>query len=518
MDDLVRELQERKAKLREGGGAQAAAKQRASGKMTARERLEYFFDPGTFLEFDLFARHIGTEHGLDKAELPADGVVTGVGKVNGREVLAYSEDFTVLAGSFGERHGKKITKTVRLARELRVPVVGMNDSGGARITEQMGALSAYGQLFSEQVRASGVVPQIALIMGPVAGGQSYSPALTDFIFMVEKTSFMFIAAPPLVEAVVFEKATSEELGAPSLHASVSGVSDLTAADDRDCLDRAKRLLSYLPSHCVEAPPCSESKDDPQRRTPELLRIIPTEPRRYYDMHDVIAQVIDHGGDDGEFFEIKPQFARNLIVGFARFDGQAVGILANNPLYNAGCLEVDSADKGARFIRFCDAFSIPLVSLVDIPGFLVGKEVERRGLIRHGAKMLFAYAEATVPKITVVVRKGYSGGYLAMGSRDLGADFVFALPTAEVLIMGPEGSVNVLYRKELSAASDPEDARQKLLKEFHDKYVNPYNAAGLQQVDDIIDPQDVRPTIIRALEITRGKRTRWGRRKHGNMPV
>lgn len=514
MEELVRELQERKAKLRAGGGPEATAKQHASGKLTARERLDYFFDPGTFLEFDLFARHLGTDYGLDKAELPADGVVTGVGKVQGREVFAYAEDFTVLAGTFGERHGKKISKTVDLARDMGVPVVGMNDSGGARITEEMGALSEYGQLFSRQVRASGVVPQVALIMGPVAGGQAYSPALMDFLFMVEKSSYLFIAAPPLVEAVVFEKTTQEELGGPALHATRSGVCDLTAADDKDCLDKTKLLLGYLPSNCNETPPRRSPTDDPQRRSPELLRIIPTEPRRFYDMHQVIAEIVDHG----EFFEIKPKFARNLIVGFARFDGFPVGVVANNPLFKAGSLDVDASDKGSRFVRFCDAFRIPLVNLQDIPGFLVGNEMERKGIIRHGAKMLFAYAEATVPKITVVVRKAYSGGHLAMCNKDLGADFVFSLPTAEVCLMGPEAAVNILFRKELSAATDPETLRQQRLKEYYDKYVNPYYSAALQHVDDIIDPQDVRPSIIRALAISRNKLNRPSGRKHGNMPV
>jgi len=514
MEAKIRELMERKEKLRGGGGPQALAKQHASGKMSARERIDYFFDPETFVEFDLFAKHIGTDYGLDKAELPADGVVTGFGKVNGRNVLAYSEDFTVVAGTYGERHGKKICKTIDLARKMGVPVVGMNDSGGARVTEQMGALSEYGQLFFRHARTSGVVPQIALIMGPVAGGQAYSPALMDFVFMVRNTSYMFIAGPPLVEAVIFKKTTNEELGGPAVHGTISGVSDLTAGDDKDCLERTKRLLGFLPDNCTQAPQRREPADDPLRLSPNLRKIVPTKPRQSYDMHEVITEIVDAG----DFFEIKKEFATNLIVGFARLDGYPVGIVANNPMVKAGCLDVDASDKGARFVRFCDAFNIPLVNLQDIPGFLIGNEMERKGIIRHGAKMLYAYAEATVPKITVVLRKAYAGGYLAMCSKDLGADFVFSLPTAEVCLMGPEGAVNILFRKELSAAENPEKLRQEKLKEFFDRYVNAYYSAALQHVDDIIDPQEMRPRIIRALELSRNKQDELPRRKHGNMPV
>ena len=514
MEELIRELTDRKAKLRAGGGTQAVEKQHKSGKLTARERLDAFFDPGTFLEYDLFAKHIGTDYGLDKSELPADGVVTGVGKVDGRNVFAYSEDFTVVAGTFGERHGKKISKTIDLAQRMGCPVVGMNDSGGARVTEEMGALSEYGQLFFRHVRTSGVVPQIALIMGPVAGGQAYSPALMDFIFMVERTSYMFIAGPPLVEAVVFQKTTNEELGGPAIHATMSGVSDLTADDDMDCLRKTRVLLSYLPANCREKPPRRDPTDNPHRHSPELRKIVPTDPRKSYDMHDVIAEVVD----EGEFFEIKKEYARNLIVGLARLDGYPVGIVANNPLVKAGCLDVDASDKGSRFVRFCDAFNIPLVSLQDIPGFLIGNEMERQGIIRHGAKMLYAFAEATVPKLTVVFRKAYAGGYLAMCSKDLGADFVFSLPTAEVCLMGPEGAVNILFRKELSAAENPAAVRQQRLKEFFDKYVNPYYSAALQHVDDVIDPQDIRPHIVRAIELSLQKQDELPQKKHGNMPV
>jgi len=508
------ELEVRREKLKLGGGANAQEKQRSQGKMTARERIDYLLDTRSFVEFDLFARHIGTDYGLDKAELPADGVVTGHGKINGRDVFVYSEDFTVVAGTYRERHGKKICKTVDLARKMGVPVVGMNDSGGARVTEEMGSLSEYGQLFFRHVRSSGVIPQIALIMGPVAGGQAYSPALMDFIFMVEKSSYMFIAGPPLVEAVVFKKTTNEDLGGPAIHGRVSGVSDLTALNDRDCLDHTKELLSYLPSNCREAPPRVSSGDDPSRREEELAKIIPVESRVAYDVREVIYRIVDHGN----FFELKKEFAPNLVIGLARLDGRTMGIVANNPKHLAGCLDVNAADKGSRFIRFCDAFNIPLLSLQDIPGFLIGNDMERKGIIRHGAKMLYAFAEATVPKITVVLRKAYAGGYLSMCSKDLGADFVFSLPTAEVCLMGPEGAVNVLFRKEIAEAREPEKIRSEKLKEFFDRYVNPYYSAAHQHVDDIIDPRDIRPRVIKALEVSANKRDELPTKKHGLMPV
>jgi len=514
VDEKLKELEERREKLRLGGGVKLQEKQRSQGKMTARERIDYLLDPGTFVEFDLFARHIGADYGLDKAEVPGDGVITGQGKINGRDVFLYSEDFTVIAGTFGERIGKKICKTIDLARKMGVPVIGINDSGGARVTEEMGALSEYGQLFFRHVRTSGVVPQIALIMGPVAGGQAYSPALMDFIFMVEKSSYMFIAGPPLVEAVIFKKTTNEELGGPAIHGKISGVSDLTALHDRDCLDRTKELLGYLPSNCNELPPIAGCSDDPERRDEELLRIVPAESRQAYDIHEVIYRIVD----GGKFFALKKEFAPNLVIGLARFHGRPVGIVANNPKHLAGCLDVDASDKGSRFIRFCDAFNIPLLSLQDIPGFLIGNEMERRGIIRHGAKMLYAFAEATVPKITVVLRKAYAGGYLSMCSKDLGADFVFSLPTAEVCLMGPEGAVNILFRKEIAEAEDPAQVRAQKLNEFFERYVNPYYSAAQQHVDDIIDPREMRPRVIKALEVCANKTDELPKKKHGLMPV
>ncbi len=512
--EFIDTLVARKDHLRKGGGEALYEKEHKKGKLTVRERIELLCDPGSFEEYDLFATHIGRDYGLDKKELPADGVVIGVGKVNGRGCMIYAEDFTVVAGTFGERHGRKICKIVDMARTYGFPVVGINDSGGARVTEQMGALSQYGQLFYRHVQASGVVPQIALIMGPVAGGQAYSPALMDFIFMVDKTSSMFIAGPPLVEAVVYEKTDEQSLGGPDVHAKITGVSDGTWTDDRECLEKTRQLLSYLPLNNREKPPYREPEDSPDRRTSELEEIIPTDQKKLYNMRKVIEAVVDRGS----FFEIKREFATNLIVGFARLHGHVVGVVANNPLKYNGALDYNAADKGSRFIRFCNAFNIPLVNLQDVPGFLIGTKSEHHGIIRHGAKMLYAYGEATVPKITCVLRKAYAGGYLAMCSKDLGADIVYALPTAEICLMGPQGAVNILFRKEIAAASNPDEMRAFHEAQFMEKYVNPTYAASLQHIDDIITPAELRPRLIRALETTLNKVERAPERKHGITPV
>jgi len=512
--ELIEELEARKAHLREGGGKELQEKEHAKGKLTARERIDLLCDPGSFEEYDLFATHIGRDYGLDKKELPADGVIIGFGKVNGRGCMIYAEDFTVVAGTFGERHGKKICKIIDMARTYGYPVVGINDSGGARVTEQMGALSQYGQLFYRHVQASGVVPQIALIMGPVAGGQAYSPALMDFIFMVDKTSSMFIAGPPLVEAVVYEKTDEQSLGGPDVHARITGVSDGTWADDRECLAKTRELLSYLPLNNKEKPPYRNSEDSPDRRTPELEEIIPTDQKKLYNMRKVIEAIVDKGS----FFELKKEFATNLIIGFARLNGHVVGIVANNPVKYNGALDYNASDKGSRFIRFCDAFNIPLINLQDVPGFLIGTRSEHNAIIRHGAKMLYAYAEATVPKITCVVRKAYAGGYLAMCSKDLGADIVYALPTAEICLMGPQGAVNILFRKEIATSPNPEETRAAREAEFMAKYVNPTYAASLQHVDDIIQPAELRIKLIKALEMTLNKVEKSPDRKHGITPV
>jgi len=513
-DELNETLDSERRRLMAGGGPELQKKEHAKGKLTVRERIELLFDSGTFEEYDLFARHIGRDYGLDKKEVPADGVVIGFGKVNGRGCMVYAEDFTVIAGTFGERHGKKICKIVDMARKYGYPVVGINDSGGARVTEQMGALSEYGQLFYRHVQASGVVPQIALIMGPVAGGQAYSPALMDFIFMVDKTSSMFIAGPPLVEAVVYEKTDEQSLGGPKVHGRITGVSDGTMADDRECLEQTRRLLSYLPLNNQELPPYEMPDDDPDRMTPELKDIIPTDQKRLYNMRKVIEAVVDRDS----FFELKKEFATNLVIGLARLNGHVVGVVANNPMKYNGALDYNAADKGSRFIRFCNAFNIPLINLQDVPGFLIGTRSEHNGIIRHGAKMLYAYAEATVPKITCVVRKAYAGGYLAMCSKDLGADVVLALPTAEICLMGPQGAVNILFRKEISSAENPEEVRARREKEFMERFVNPTYAAGLQHVDDIIRPDELRVRLVRALEMTFEKDEEGQERKHGITPV
>lgn len=512
--EIIKELESEKERLRQGGGKGLQEKEHAKGKLTARERIDILCDPGTFEEYDLFAKHIGRDYGLDKREIPADGVIVGFGKVNGRGCMLYAEDFTVVAGTFGERHGKKVCKIIDMARMYGYPVIGINDSGGARVTEQMGALSQYGQLFYRHVRASGVVPQIALIMGPVAGGQAYSPALMDFIFMVDKTSSMFIAGPPLVEAVVYEKTDEQSLGGASVHARITGVSDGTWKDDKECLEMTRRMLSYLPLNNKEYPPYQEPEDSPDRTTEELEEIIPTDQKKLYDMHRVIEVIFDRGS----FFEIKKEFARNIIIGFARLNGHVVGVVANNPIRYNGAIDYNAADKGSRFIRFCNAFNIPLINLQDVPGFLIGTKSEHNAIIRHGAKMLYAYSEATVPKITCVVRKAYAGGYLAMCSKDLGADVVYALPTAEICLMGPQGAVNILFRKEIAAAENPEEVRAKREAEFMEKYVNPTYAAGLQHIDDIITPGELRSRLIRALEMTFDKEEESPDRKHGITPV
>lgn len=513
-DALLRKIGRVHRELEAGGGPKLHAKEHDKGKLTVRERIDLLFDPGTFVEYDLYAKHIGRDYGLDKREVPGDGVVIGFGKVNGRGCMAYAEDFTVLAGTFGERHGKKISKIIRMARKYGYPVVGINDSGGARVTEPMGAMTEYGRLFSEHIQSSGIIPQIALIMGPVAGGQAYSPALMDFIFMVEKTSFMFIAGPPLVEAVVYEKTDEVSLGGPHVHGRITGVSDGTMADDRECLTQVRKLLSYLPLNNREEPPYEQPKDSPDRLTPELLEIIPTDQKKLYPMRRIIGVVVD----EGSFFEIKKEFAQNIIIGFARLNGHVIGVVANNPLRYNGALDYNAADKGSRFIRFCNAFNIPLVSLQDVPGFLIGTRSEYNAIVRHGAKMLYAFGEATVPKITCVVRKAYAGGFVAMCSKELGADILYALPTAEICLMGPEGAVNILFRKEIQTSPDPEETRKQREAEFREKYVNPNYAAGLQMVDDIINPVEMRVKLIRALEMTKSKAVQAPQRKYGITPV
>jgi len=512
--EKIRELKEKEGQIKGMGGAKAVEKQRASGKLTARERLDLFFDPGTFRETDIFVTHRCVNFGMEKVEIPADGVVTGFGKVNGRPVFAFAQDFTSRAGSLGEMHSKKICKVMDLALKAGVPFVGFNDSGGARIQEGVDSLSAYGQIFYRNAIASGVIPQISAIMGPTAGGAVYSPAMTDFIFMVKNTSYMFITGPDVIKSVTGEEITFEALGGAMAHNAKSGVAHFACESDADAIDQIKRLLSYLPNNNMEDPPLVPTADPAGREAPELDAIIPDSAGQSYDMHDVIRAIVD----DGEFFEPHAHFAGNMVVALARLGGRAVGIIANNPSVLAGCLDCDAADKATRFIRFCDAFNIPLLTIADVPGYLPGSDQEWQGIIRHGAKLLWCYSEATVPKITLVTRKDYGGSYLAMCSQDLGADMVIAWPTAEIAVMGASGAANVIFRKEIKAAADPVAKRAEIIDNYENLLYNPYIAASRGFVDQVITPSQTRPRLIEALEILSTKRETLPAKKHGNIPV
>ncbi len=498
----------------QGGGQAQIEKQHAKGKRTARERLESLLDPGTFVETDMFVQHRATGLGMEKNRPLTDGVVTGWGKIDGHLVYAYAQDFTILGGSLGESHGLKIARLMDLAYQNGAPLIGLNDSGGARIQEGVDALAAYGEIFYRNTRASGVIPQISVILGPCAGGAVYSPAITDFIFMVEKTAYMFITGPEVVKAVTHEDVDFESLGGAGIHRSRSGVAHFTAPDEDALLAQVRQLLSYLPPNNLTPPPYLIPSDDPQRLTPELEEIVPDNPQRPYDVHAVIENI----ADDGEFLEVQSEYARNLVVGFARLDGYPVGVIANQPDHLAGVLDIDASDKGARFIRFCDSFHIPLVTLVDTPGFLPGIEQEHGGVIRHGAKLIYAYAEATVPKVALILRKAYGGAYIVMSSKHLRSDLNFAWPNAEIAVMGPEGAVQIVFRKELAAAADPEAARAVLTERYRQELANPYIAASRGYLDDVIAPAESRIRLIAALESLRNKRQPTPSRKHGNIPL
>jgi methylmalonyl-CoA decarboxylase subunit alpha len=510
----IQELQEREAQIRGMGGSKAVEKQHLSGKLTARERLDLFFDPGTFRETDIFVQHRCVNFGMEKIEIPADGVVTGFGKVNGRIVYAFAQDFTSRAGSLGEMHSKKICKVMDLALKAGVPFVGFNDSGGARIQEGVDSLSAYGQIFYRNAIASGVIPQISAIMGPTAGGAVYSPAMTDFIFMVQNTSYMFITGPDVIKSVTGEEISFEALGGALAHNQKSGVAQFACESDADAIEQIKRLLSFLPNNNLEDPPFTPSADPASREEPALDRIVPDSPRASYDMFDVIRAIVD----EGDFFEPHHYYAQNIITAFARLGGRPVGIIANQPQVLAGCLDVDAADKATRFIRFCDAFNLPLLTIADVPGYLPGSEQEWRGIIRHGAKLLWCYSEATVPKITLITRKDYGGSYLAMCSRDLGADMVIAWPTAEIAVMGASGAANVIFRKEIKEAPDPAAKRAEIIENYENLLYNPYIAASRGFVDQVIAPRETRPRLIEALEALATKREVLPPKKHGNIPV
>jgi acetyl-CoA carboxylase carboxyltransferase component len=512
--DRLKELRDRERQAKALGGRERVEKQHKSEKLTARERLDLLFDPDSFHELDLFVQHRATLFGMDKVAVPAEGVVTGYGTVNGRPLCAFSQDFTSMGGTLGEMHAKKICKVMDLAMKLGVPIIGFNDSGGARIQEGVDALSGYGQIFFRNSAASGVIPQLSAIMGPTAGGAVYSPAMTDWVFMVKGTGYMHITGPAVIKQVTGEEITSEELGGAMTHATKSGVCHFVCDSDAQAIELIKKLLSYLPSNNREAPPLVKSTDDPNRANPALDSIIPDESSEVYNMRDVIQSIVDNG----EILEPHYHYARNAIICFARLNGRTVGIIANQPMHLAGCLDVNASDKITRFIRFCDAFNIPLLIIADVPGYLPGKDQEWLGIIRHGAKVLWAYSEATVPKITLIIRKDYGGAYLAMCSKDLGADFVFAWPTAEIAVMGAEGATPVIFRKEIEAAPDPEAKERGKIQEYRDLLYNPYIAASRGYVDEVILPRESRPKIIKTLEFLSTKREVRPPRKHGNIPV
>ncbi len=514
MDRRIEDLFERRTKIEAGGGIQRIEKQHASGKMTARERILALLDPNTFVELDAFAQHRCDDFGMEKVNAPGEGVVTGYGFLDGRIVYCFAQDFTVIGGSLGEAHSKKICKVLDLAMKMGAPVIGINDSGGARIQEAVDALSGYGNIFYRNSRASGVIPQISVIMGPCAGGATYSPALTDFIFMVEKTSSMFITGPAVIKAVTGEDVSIDALGGAMTHNQTSGVAHFACKDEMGCIRRIRELMGYLPSNNLDAVPICPTNDNPRRRCENLNTIMPSSPNKPYDMFEVIRSVVD----GGEFLEVQPHYARNLIICFARIAGRSVGILANQPRILAGCLDIDASDKACRFITTCDSFNIPLVNLVDVPGFLPGTAQEYGGIIRHGAKMLYAYSNASVPKITVVLRKGYGGAYIAMCAKELGADIVLAWPMAEIAVMGPEGAANIIFRREIEEASDSEAVRSEKIEQYRREFSNPYQAASRGFVDDVIEPAETRVRIASSLIMLEDKRESVPRRKHGIFPV
>jgi acetyl-CoA carboxylase carboxyltransferase component len=514
MMSALEKLEKMEIQAQQGGGSERIERQHAQGKMTARERLQMLLDPGSFFELDAFVKHRATEFGLNGNKPLGDGVITGWGEINGRMIYVFAQDFTILGGSVGEAHGRKICKLYDLALENGVPVVGLNDSGGARIQEGVAALAAYGDIFFRNTIASGVIPQISIIMGPCAGGAVYSPALTDFIVMVSGTSQMFITGPDVIHAVTREEVSIEGLGGAQVHHRTSGVAHFAVEDDAQALALVRKLLTYLPSNNAEDPPYLPSTDSPDRIEGELDQLVPEDPAQEYDMREVIWRIMDNG----EYLEVQAGFAPNLIVGLARLGGHVVGIVAQQPSVLAGVLDIDAVDKGARFIRFCDCFNIPLITLADTPGFLPGVAQEHGGIIRHGAKMIYAYAEASVPKLSIITRKAYGGAYIVMSSKQLRGDVCLAWPTAEIAVMGPEGAVNVIFRQEIASADDEAAVRRRLVQEYRDQVASPYIAAAQGYLDGIIAPRETRPALIRALQMLRGKSVRRPRRKHGNIPL
>lgn len=509
--DRLKELKEQ-AKL--GGGARRIERQHERGKLTARERIELLLDLGSFQEMDKFVVHQCREFGMDERRILGDGVVTGYGTIDGRLVYVFSQDFTVFGGSLGEMFAKKICKLMDLAMRTGAPVIGLNDSGGARIQEGVSSLAGYGDIFFRNVMASGVVPQISAIMGPCAGGAVYSPALTDFIVMVDKTSHMFITGPQVIKTVLGQEITFEELGGALVHNHTSGVAHFIAEDEEHCIQIIKQLLSFLPSNYMEDPPIVATGDDPDRTDEGLENIIPGDPDKPYDIKEIIYRVVDNG----DFSEVQSLWAPNIVIGFARLNGRAVGIVANQPSHYAGALDINSSVKGGRFVRFCDAFNIPIITLVDVPGFMPGADQEHGGIIRQGSKLLYAYCEATVPKITVIVRKAYGGAYDVMGSKHSGGDINYAWPTAEIAVMGPNGAINIIFRKEIAEAEDKGGKQMELVREYRERFANPYTAAEKGYIDDVIEPAETRPMLVSALEILATKRESRPPKKHANIPL
>ncbi len=514
MRELMVELKENKESTKLGGGEERIEKQHDKGKMTARERIEFLVDEGSFREINPFTKHRCYDFGMQEKRPAGDGVVTGAAQIDSRPVFLMAQDFTVMGGSLGEMHAEKIVAVQEKARENGVPFIQINDSGGARIQEGIHSLNGYGKIFKNNTFASGAIPQITCIMGPCAGGAVYSPAITDFIFMVEETSNMFLTGPKVIKEVTGEEVGVQELGGAQTHVRTTGTADQSFTDERKCLDAVKKLLKFLPDNYQESPPTVQFEDPVDRSTDEILEVVPTEPKQAFDMRDVIRPVLD----DQQFMEFKPWFADNCVVGLGRLAGHPVGIIGNQPKKLAGCLDIDSADKIARFIRLCDSFNIPLINFVDVPGFLPGVGQEHGGVIRHGAKMLYAYAEATVPKLSLIVRKSYGGAFVAMCSRDLGYDSVIAYPTAEIAVMGAEGAVNIIHSKEIDEAEDPDARRQEKIDEFRERFSNPYRAAEDGLVDQIINPAETRRCLVESLEMVIDKHQPRPDKKHGNIPL
>jgi len=514
IEDKIQALQKRNFEAEIGGGQDKIDDQHAKGKMTARERIDYLLDKGSFQEIDKFVVHRCHDFGMDGKKIPGDGVVTGYGRINGRLAFLFSQDFTVFGGSLSETFGQKICKVMDLAVQNGAPMIGLNDSGGARIQEGVMSLGGYGEIFKRNVWSSGVIPQISVIMGPCAGGAVYSPALTDLVIMVKKTSNMFITGPQVIKAVTSEEVTAEELGGAMTHNTKSGVAHFAEDNDKAALDRIKELLAFFPQSCREKPPIAECTDDPDRKEKTLNKAVPVNPKTPYDIRDIIRAVLD----DKYFLEVQKHFAMNMVVGFGRLNGYSVGIIANQPRVLAGCLDISASVKCARFVRLCDAFNIPLVTFVDVPGYLPGVNQEYGGIIKHGAKILFAYSEATVPKITLVTRKAYGGAYIAMSGKHLAADINYAYPTAEIAVMGPEGAANIIFKKELDAAQNKQETRQKLIDEYRDNFASPYRAAEVGYIDQVIMPEDTRPNLIKALMALKDKKTSIPSRRHGNIPL